>query len=110
MKKSIQEIETALKNHGIECRYNVWPADDKQLSKTYATVQITKSENMQADDSVYDHVFNFELNLFTQKKDIDAEEAVMSALDELGTAYNSTEYYNTTNQSYQISYSFDLSE
>ena len=32
----------------------------------------------------------------------------MSALDELGTPYQSTEYYNTTNKSYQIQFTFEL--
>jgi hypothetical protein len=110
MRKSIQSIEKALKNHGIECRYNDWPADDSALTKTYATIQVVGSNNMPADDSVYEHVFSFELDLFTSSKNIDAEESVMAALDELGTPYQSTEYYNTTNKSYQIQFTFELVE
>jgi len=108
MKKQIQNIVAALKKHGIECRYNVWPDEDSELTKTYATVQITSTNNMFSDDEVFEHIFSFELDLFTSKKDIDTEESVMSALDELGTPYQSTEYYNTTNKSYQIQFTFEL--
>lgn len=110
MKKSIQSIETALKNHDISCQYNQWPADDVPLTKKYATIQITGTNNMFSDDEVFEHVFSFELDYFTPTKDIDGEEAVMDALDELGTAYQSTEYYNTTNKSYQIHFTFELVE
>jgi uncharacterized membrane protein len=61
-----------------------------------------------ADDKVYKKIRNIQIELYTTKKDLNAEQKLENALDQHDIAYESTETYIQSENIYQKIYEVSI--
>jgi hypothetical protein len=66
------------------------------------------SSNFMADDKVYKKIRNIQIELYTTKKDLNAEQKLENALDQHDIAYEKTETWIDSEKLYQILYEVSI--
>lgn len=74
----------------------------------FITYLVTYSSNFHADNKVHKKIDNVDIELYTDKKDLQAEETLESLLDEKELPYDKVETFISEEKLYQIIYEVRL--
>lgn len=99
------ELYQALKAIGYPIAYGSFTSPVKPPFITY---QFAYSNDMMADNVNYVAIEDFQIELYTAKKDLVAEKKVQDKLKELGLPYRKFEAYLDEEKMYQILYEVQL--
>ncbi|OUM85689.1 MAG: hypothetical protein BAA01_09480 [Bacillus thermozeamaize] len=99
------ELFQALKSLGMPVAYGSFSS---AVSPPFITYQFAYSSDLIADNINYVEVSNFQIELYTNKKDLAAEAAVQNKLKELGLPYSKVEAWIEEEKLYQVIYEIQL--
>ena len=69
---------------------------------------LPESDNFSADGQVYFHITEVHIELYTDKKSPDTENALEAVLDAHGVFYNKTEVWIGSERLYEVLYTFEM--
>ncbi len=99
------ELLQALKSIGYPVTYGSFKSP---VAPPFITYQFAYSSDMIADNHNYVDIGNFQVELYTDKKDLAAEKKVQDKLKELGLPYRKFETYLDEEKVYQILYEVQI--
>lgn len=99
------ELYTALKSLGYPVAYSSFVT---YPSPPFITYQFAYSNDFMADDSNYTGISNFQIELYTVKKDLAAEKKVQDKLKEMQMPYSKNEAWLDSEKLHQIIYEIQL--
>jgi hypothetical protein len=99
------ELYQALKSIGFPVAYGSFT---NPVTPPFITYQFAYSNDMMADNINYVPIENFQVELYTDKKDLAAEKKVQDKLKELGLPYRKFETYLDEEKMYQILYEIQI--
>lgn len=107
---TLQELYTALKAIGYPVAYShfVDTPQNPAPKPPFITYREAYSNDLIADNQNYVPVSNVQIELYTDRKDQEAEAAVQSKLKELGLPYQKTEAYIEDERLFQVIYEIQL--
>lgn len=100
-----EELYQALKAIGYPVAYGAFTSP---VTPPFLTYQFAYSNDMIADNRNYVAIEDFQIELYTAKKDLVAEKKVQDKLKELGLPYRKFEAYLDEEKMYQILYEVQL--
>ena len=99
---TVEELYTLLTGTGLAVAYSAFPGPKEPPFITY---QFVMSNDLVADGKNYAKVARWQVELYTNKKDIASEQAVESALSDL--VYTKSEYWIAEEKMFQVVYEFE---
>lgn len=99
------ELYTALKSLGYPVAYLSFMTSP---SPPFITYQFSYSNDLMADNYNYLEISNFQVELYTVKKDLAAEKKVQDKLKELQMPYSKNEAWLDSEKLHQIIYEIQL--
>jgi hypothetical protein len=99
------ELYQALKSIGFPVAYGSFT---NPVTPPFITYQFAYSSDMIADNHNYVDIGNFQVELYTDKKDLTTEKKVQDKLKELGLPYRKFETYLDEEKMYQILYEIQI--
>jgi hypothetical protein len=105
VKMTQAELLQALKSIGYPVTYGSFKSP---VVPPFITYQFAYSSDMIADNHNYVDIGNFQVELYTDKKDLAAEKKVQDKLKELGLPYRKFETFLDTENLYQILYEIQI--
>ena len=99
------ELYEALQSIGYPVAYGSF---SDSVTPPYITYQFAYNSDLIADNVNYVPIENFQVELYTAKKDLAAEQKVQDKLKELGLPYRKFETYLDTEKMYQILYEIQI--
>jgi hypothetical protein len=107
---TLAELYQALKAIGYPVAYShfVDTPESPAPSPPFITYQFAYSSDLMADNQNYAEISNFQVELYTAKKDLAAEAAVQNKLKDLGLPYSKTEIYLEDEKLFQVIYEIQL--
>jgi hypothetical protein len=99
------ELYQALKSIGYPVAYGSFT---NPATPPFITYQFAYSSDMIADNQNYVDIENFQIELYTLKKDIAAEKKVQDKLKELGLPYSKIETWLDEEKMFQILYEVQI--
>ncbi|WP_378210002.1 hypothetical protein [Anoxybacteroides rupiense] len=101
----LDELYDILKETGFPVAYSHF---FKPQKPPFITYMVAYSSNFTADDQVYQEIENVQIELYTLKKDFEAEEKVKVVLDANNLVYETSETYISSEKLYQKVYEVRL--
>lgn len=107
---TLQEINTILKATGYPVAYShfIESPNNPLPRPPYICYLSAYSSNFKADNKVYAKIDNLQIELYTDKKDLQAEKILEDVLDCNEVAYDSTETYIESEKLFQKIYEVRL--
>jgi len=107
---TMAELYQALKSLGLPVAYGEFKTDPENPAPPppFITYQLAYSSNVYADNLNYVDVENFQIELYTMKKDPAIEKMVQDKLKEIGLPYNKIETWLDTEKLFQVIYEVQL--
>jgi len=102
---TLQELFQELKSIGYPVSYGCFAVP---VSPPYLIYQFAYSNDFMADGVNYLEVSNFQVELYTEHKDLAAEKKVQDKLKELKLPYMKIETYLESEKLYQVIYEIQL--
>ncbi len=104
------ELHQALKSIGFPVAYShfVVTPQNPAPNPPFITYQFAYSGDLMADNQNYVEVSNFQIELYTNEKDLTAERKVQDKLKELGLPYTKTEAWIEEEKLFQVIYEIQL--
>lgn len=102
---TLQELNNILKLTGYEVAYSHFNSPKKLPFITYL---VSDSTNLMADNKVYKKIYNINIELYTNIKDIQAEKILEDLLDENDIAYETSEIWIEKEKLFQKIYEVRL--
>lgn len=99
------ELYAALKSLGYPVTYSSFVTSP---SPPFITYQFAYSNDFMADDANYTEISNFQIELYSVKKDLTAEKKVQDKLKELQVPYSKNEAWLDSEKLHQIIYEIQL--
>lgn len=99
------ELFQALKSLGMPVAYGSFSSP---VSPPFITYQFAYSSDVKADNQNYVEISNFQIELYTAKKDLAAEKLVQDKLKELGLPYSKIETWLEEEKLFQVIYEIQL--
>ncbi|MBT2736164.1 hypothetical protein [Bacillus sp. ISL-7] len=99
------ELKAILEASGYPVAYSHF---NESITPPYICYLITYSSNLMADDKVYKKIDNVQIELYTSKKDLVAENNLETLLDENEIPYESIETFIQAEQIFQKIYEVRL--
>jgi hypothetical protein len=99
------ELYQALKSIGFPVAYGSFT---NPVTPPFITYQFAYSSDMIADNHNYVDIGNFQVELYTDKKDLTTEKKVQDKLKELGLPYRKFETFLDTENMYQTLYEIQI--
>lgn len=99
------ELFQALKSLGMPVAYGSFSSP---ISPPFITYQFAYSSDVKADNQNYVEINNFQIELYTAKKDLAAEKLVQDKLKELGLPYSKIETWLEEEKLFQVIYEIQL--
>lgn len=99
------ELYQALKSIGYPVAYGSFSSE---VSPPFITYQFVYSSDLIAENQNYIEISNFQVELYTSKKDMAAEKRVQDKLKELGLPYRKLENWLDDEKLYQVIYEIQL--
>jgi hypothetical protein len=99
------ELYQALKSIGYPVAYGSFSSP---VTPPFITYQFANSNDFVADNSNYVEISNFQVELYTAKKDLAAEQKMQDKLKELGLPYRKFETFLDTENLYQTLYEIQI--
>ena len=90
-----------LKSLGFPIRYHSFKTPPNPPYLVYLAVD---TDNTFADNKVYEKYTNYQIELYTNKKDFDTQEKIEEVFDEYDIPWESSEIYIEEEQLYQVIY------
>lgn len=103
-----KEVAQMIASVGLPFAYDHFEKKETPGKPPFICFTYPSSENFFADDSVYQKVKRLNIELYTDEKDLDYEEAVENALDAAGLTYESSETYIDSEKMYMVSWETDV--
>jgi hypothetical protein len=99
------ELYQALKSIGFPVAYGSFSSP---VTPPFIVYQFAYSNDMMADNINYVAIDDFQIELYTAKKDLAAEQKVQDKLKELGLPYRKFETYLDEEKMFQIIYEIQI--
>ena len=99
---TVKELYTLLESTGLSVAYSAFPGPKEPPFITY---QFVADNDVIADSRNYVKVARWQVELYTNKKDIASEQAVEAVLSDL--VYTKSEYWIDEEKMFQVVYEFE---
>lgn len=103
----MEEIVKMLEEIGIPFAYDHF-AEGESPDPPFICYLSPNSDNFAADGKVYYKMNEIHIELYTDCKDLSAEQKVEAVLDEHGIFYEKSEVWIESEKLYQVLYSFEM--
>ena len=103
----MEKLLSVLDSIGIPYAYDHF-AEGESPNPPFLCYLLPGSSNFSADGKVYHRVSEVRLELYTDCKDLAAEQKVEDVLDAAGIFYNKSETWIGSEKLYEVLYSFDM--
>ena len=103
----MEKLLSVLDSIGIPYAYDHF-AEGESPEPPFLCYLLPGSSNFSADGKVYHRVSEVRLELYTDCKDLAAEQKVEDVLDAAGIFYNKSETWIDSEKLYEVLYSFDM--
>ena len=103
----MEKIAAILKQIGLSFAYDHF-AEGESPAPPFICYLIPNSDNFSADGRVYYKINEIHIELYTDFKDLSAEQKVEAVLDEHGIFYEKTEVWIESENLYEVLYTFEM--
>lgn len=103
----LENLVTILKSTEMDVAYQHFKAED-DVDMPFITYQEVASNNFIADGKVYAKVSHLYVTLWTEKKDVTAEQTLEGVLDSYDIPWLKNESYLEDEQCYEITYEVEV--
>ena len=103
----MEKLTAILNTIGIPYAYDHF-AEGESPEPPFLCYLLPGSSNFSADGKVYHRISEVRLELYTDCKDLAAEQKVEDVLDAAGIFYNKSETWIDSEKLYEVLYSFDM--
>lgn len=103
----MEKIAEILKKIGLPFAYDHF-AEGESPDPPFICYLIPNSDNFSADGKVYYKINEIHIELYTDCKDLSAEQQVEAVLDEHGIFYEKTEVWIESENLYEVLYTFEM--
>lgn len=107
MSYTFEEIKNILESIGYPYNYDFFP-ENKVPAPPYMVFYYPNRDDFYADDSNFTQIEQLNIELYTDEKDFDAEEAVESKLSLNGITFQKQEAYIDSENLYQVLYIMEV--
>lgn len=99
------ELYNLLKSTGLPVAYNHFKTAP---SLPYIIYLFTYSSNFAADGKIYKRFDNYQVELYSEKKDLGSEQLLENVFDENDIYYDKSETYIESEEMYQVNYEIQI--
>ena len=103
----MDKIAAILEKIGLSFAYDHF-AEGESSNPPFICYLIPNSDNFSADGRVYYKINEIHIELYTDCKDLSAEQQVEAVLDEHGIFYEKTEVWIELENLYEVLYTFEM--
>lgn len=103
----MEKIAEILKTIGMPFAYDHF-TEGESPEPPFICYLIPNSDNFSADGKVYYKINEIHIELYTDCKDLSAEQQVEAVLDEHGIFYEKTEVWIESENLYEVLYTFEM--
>ena len=103
----MEKIAAILETIGLPFAYDHF-AEGESPDPPFICYLIPNSDNFSADGRVYYKINEIHIDLYTDCKDLSAEQQVEAVLDEHGIFYEKTEVWIESENLYEVLYTFEM--
>lgn len=103
----MEKITAILEQIGLPFAYDHF-AEGESPAPPFICYLIPNSDNFSADGRVYYKINEIHIELYTDCKDLSAEQKVEAVLDEHGIFYEKTEVWIESENLYEVLYTFEM--
>lgn len=103
----MEKITAILEEIGLPFAYDHF-AEGESPDPPFICYLIPNSDNFSADGRVYYKINEIHIELYTDSKDLSAEQKVEAVLDEHGIFYEKTEVWIESENLYEVLYTFEM--
>jgi len=103
----MEKIAEILKKIGLPFAYDHF-AEGESPDPPFICYLIPNSDNFSADGKVYYKINEIHIELYTDCKDLSAEQQVETVLDEHGIFYEKNEVWIESENLYEVLYTFEM--
>lgn len=103
----MEKITSILEKIGLPFAYDHF-AEGESLDPPFICYMFSKSDNFSADGRVYYKINEIHIELYTDCKDLSAEQRVETVLDEHGIFYEKSEVWIESEKLYEVLYTFEM--
>lgn len=102
-----QEVYQMVKSIGFPVAYHHFE-EGQSPDLPFLVYLYPESNNFSADGIVYQKITELDIELYTDKKDLNAEKKIETVLKKNGFFYNKTETYLDTEKMYEVLYEMEV--
>lgn len=99
------ELGDSLEQTGYPVVYHHWESPPKL---PYIVYLYTDADNFGADDKVYSKFDNYQIELYSDRKDVQAENKLEEVLDSADLFYDKSEMYIESEKLYEVLYEIQI--
>ena len=103
----MEKIAAVLEKIGLPFAYDHF-AEGESPNPPFICYLIPNSDNFSADGRVYYKINEIHIELYTDCKDLSAEQKVEAVLDKQGIFYEKSEVWIESEKLYEVLYSFEM--
>ena len=103
----MEKIATVLEKIGLPFAYDHF-AEGESPNPPFICYLIPNSDNFSADGKVYYKINEIHIELYTDCKDLSAEQKVEAVLDDHGIFFEKTEVWIESEKLYEVLYTFEM--
>jgi hypothetical protein len=103
----MDELISILKETGIPFAYDHF-AEGESPEPPFICYLLPQSDNFSADGKVYYKISGVNIELYTDMKDLPAEQKIEAVLDKHGFFYDKTEVWIESEKLYEVLYTFEM--
>lgn len=103
----MDELISILKETGIPFAYDHF-AEVESPEPPFICYLLPASDNFSADGKVYYKISGVNIELYTDMKDLSAEQKIEAVLDKHGIFYDKTEVWIESEKLYEVLYTFEM--
>nr|DAH33589.1 MAG TPA: tail completion protein [Caudoviricetes sp.] len=103
----MDELISMLKETGIPFAYDHF-AEGESPEPPFICYLLPASDNFSADGKVYYKISGVNIELYTDMKDLSAEQKIEAVLDKHGIFYDKTEVWIESEKLYEVLYTFEM--
>lgn len=103
----MEKIAAVLEKIGLPFAYDHF-AEGESPTPPFICYLIPNSDNFSADGRVYYKINEIHIEMYTDCKDLSAEQKVEAVLDEHGIFYEKTEVWIESESLYEVLYTFEM--
>ena len=107
-KKAGNNVMGMIRAAGLGYEYLRYEEEGQEPEKPYVVYLYPSTDNFAADGIVYQAINELDIELYTEKKDIEAEKKVEAVLKEHGFFYEKTETYLTSEKMFEVLYETEV--